>query len=262
MKNNKYLNSEVWRNLSSHQKINLSMMLLMLVALPVAVFVALGPTRLFSRAFLPVTPPVTSTSTPFPTPVYEPTLVITTEAFIDGFEGESYRNFFYAEARGYRTDPVLTLTAENLPPGLSVPPALCGTSSPEGTPSVKRIECALDGTPATAGFYSINIVVSDNEGRTVNKVVFLRVTRSGTPTPTPRLVLNSASGKSCSTLCSQVGLQCRSVGTDLAGTNGKSWQSYKNSCAEILTSCDGSMKKSGNRTCSGNSQPWTYCKCN
>ncbi len=156
-----------WKVLTADQRISLSMLMILLVAIPVGVLVSLGPTNLFSRAYLPVTPPISSPISPTETDVPTPTLTTTPTEY-----------------------PILTIT------------------------------------------------------------------------PTMSVVLNSSSGKSCTYLCAQRGLTCQSVGTDSNATNGKSWQLYKNSCAEILVACDGSMKKTANKSCSGNSQPWTNCKCN
>jgi len=136
-----------WKHLESGQKVSLSMMLVLLVAIPVGVILSLSPTRLFSRAF-PNTIPITSPVTP-----------------------------------------------------------------------------------------------------------------PDTPPPTRTILLNSASGKSCNALCSERNLTCQSVGTDSNATNGKSWQTYKNSCAEVTIACDGKLKKTGNRLCFGNTQPWTNCLC-
>ncbi len=143
-----------WKLLSAEQRVSLSMLLVLLVAIPVGVLISLSPTRLFSRAYLPTTPPVTP---------------------------------------------------------------------PTNTPM-------------------ITLVV--------------------TPTPSSVILLNSSTGKSCTTICQELALNCTNVGTDIIATNGKSWQSYKNSCAEIVTTCDGKMKKTSGKSCLGNTQPWTNCACN
>lgn len=125
-----------------------------------------------------------TTSTPPPTPTSS--LNIITNSFINGRVGESYRNFFYGEKSIYTTDPQLTLTATNLPPGLSVPNALCGTSYPQG--GAKRIECALDGIPTTAGNYTVHITLSDNLGNSISKdvpILILSSLPSPSPTPVP-----------------------------------------------------------------------------
>lgn len=85
-----------------------------------------------------------------------------------------------------------------------------------------------------------------------------------TPQPTIPLyrnVLNSASGYSCDSLCQKQNMTCLSVGTNPIATNGYAWRSYRNSCAEISIACDAVMKKTAKKSCSGNAQPWTICRC-
>lgn len=114
-----------------------------------------------------------------------PYLTITTDSFIDGYVGQPYRNFFYAEESNFTSDPTLTLSASNLPPGFSTPPELCGTEYPQLFLITKRIFCALDGLPTTPGEYQITINFSDNSGHSVTRDVPFRVLASAPPSPTP-----------------------------------------------------------------------------
>lgn len=136
----------MWHKLAGSQKVSLLTMFALLITLPLGVMVSLSPTRLSSKAFLPITPPITEGITP--------------------------------------------------------------------TPSVTGV-----------------------------------------------LILNSASGKSCKTLCEESNLSCQSVGTDIGASNEKSWQFYRGNCAEIATACDGKMKKTANKVCGNDEQPWTLCSC-
>lgn len=82
-----------------------------------------------------------------------------------------------------------------------------------------------------------------------------------TPTPTPKVYLNSVSGTNCNTVCNSNNFSCVSVGTDRYGTNNKYWQVSKNTCVETNASCATVMKKTANKTCSGNKSSWTNCQC-
>jgi hypothetical protein len=141
-------------------------------------------------------PTPTPTASPTPTPTATPTptgpsLAITTDSFIDGQVGVSYRNSFYGEEYN-DLNAKLSFSLINMPPGLSVPSALCGSSYPTDQPvDTEKYECALDGTPTTAGDYQVNVTLSDDAGRTVSKdipITILPTTAApptSTPTPTP-----------------------------------------------------------------------------
>ncbi|OGM22358.1 hypothetical protein A2863_02130 [Candidatus Woesebacteria bacterium RIFCSPHIGHO2_01_FULL_38_9b] len=180
--------SRHWRKLGFTQKISFVILVTLLFLFPISVILTINPKQLlYPRATHPVTPPTTSPvitqCSPQPTISFIPTitpflgsstcLMVTTNSFIDGVVKEPYRNFFFAEAMGYNVDPDLSLNATNLPPGLSVPKELCGTSWPGG--GVKRIECALDGIPTTAGSYTVNITITDNLSVTVIKQVPINI---------------------------------------------------------------------------------------
>jgi hypothetical protein len=123
-----------------------------------------------------------------PTPVPAPTLTITTNSFINGQVGISYRNFFYGEETFYTTVPVPTLSTTNRPPGLSMPSSLCGTSYPTNRAvSTIMAECALDGIPTTAGNYQVKVTLSDNVGHAISKNIPITILPAATPTVKPTL---------------------------------------------------------------------------
>lgn len=55
---------KIWKNLDTNQRFSLSILLFLLVSFPVSLLLSLTPVKLFSRAQLPATPPITITSTP------------------------------------------------------------------------------------------------------------------------------------------------------------------------------------------------------
>lgn len=158
--------------------LSLGMVVALLVALPVVVMtVVTSRTFFFNRAATGETIEPPPTSPPLTT------IVITTDSFIDGVVGQSYRNFFYAEFPPSTIDPYLTAT--NLPSGLSVPRSLCSKPYyPINSPNMK-MECALDGIPEKGGRYFVKIVASAGQGNSVSKDATLMILNSS-PTPTPR----------------------------------------------------------------------------
>jgi len=86
-----------------------------------------------------------------------------------------------------------------------------------------------------------------------------------TPTPTPAvgatIVLNSATGLTCRTVCSNQGKSCTTVGTDSQASNAGAII-YSGSCITLTSSmtCDARMNNAG-QVCSGNQANWTRCRC-
>ncbi len=76
------------------------------------------------------------------------------------------------------------------------------------------------------------------------------------------VVVNAGTDKSCTTICSDWGGSCGSVGTDAGGTNGKyeSYDTASRNCVEEGASCGISMRSQG-RKCRDRVSRWTYCKC-
>lgn len=82
------------------------------------------------------------------------------------------------------------------------------------------------------------------------------------PTPTdvpPTIVLNSASGKTCTTMCNDLSLSCLSVGTSPPYDQSNVYIRLAG-CYEIAASCGWSTFSFGG-TCLGIQSTWTYCKC-
>ena len=94
----------------------------------------------------------------------------------------------------------------------------------------------------------------------------LAPTRAPTPTPTSSggatIVLNSATGKTCTTVCSDLVKTCSSVGLDSQATNGNAWgyDSIRGCFSPILINCSNNMRDAG-RVCSGQQANWTQCRC-
>jgi len=105
-----------------------------------------------------------------------------------------------------------------------------------------------------------------NNGNPVGIVQFVTSTipflPPNTPTPIPLILLNSASGENCNTICANNNLSCLGVGTNPDVANEQSWKFSRGSCTEIPASCTTIMKKGANKYCSTYKVPWTYCKCN
>jgi len=55
---------KAWKKLDSNQRFSLSVLLFLLISFPVSLLLSLSPVRLFSRAQLPATPPISVTPTP------------------------------------------------------------------------------------------------------------------------------------------------------------------------------------------------------
>jgi len=139
----------------------------------------------------PSTPLPTSTPTPFPTPTPTGTptsiLRILTQppeanAFLEGEVGVNYRNFFMGQLVGDTpTEHTLSLSATNLPPGLSVPRELCSntyhpTDQPQNT---LETSCALDGIPTTAGSYTVTVTLRDlTSGRLITRNIPITIKES------------------------------------------------------------------------------------
>lgn len=86
------------------------------------------------------------------------------------------------------------------------------------------------------------------------------------PNPKPRyIVLNSASNKSCSAVCAELGARCSSVGTTLTAegkANGKMATKTLGSCELKNATCSTVMKPVGPPgTCFGQTPEWTFCGC-
>ena len=86
-----------------------------------------------------------------------------------------------------------------------------------------------------------------------------------TPTPTPAagvsIVLNSATGLTCRTVCSNQGKGCTDIGYDSQATNDGAII-YYGSCITLTSgmSCDARMNNTS-QICSGNRANWTRCRC-
>lgn len=61
---------KIWKNLNTNQRFSLSVLVFLLISFPVSLLLSLSPVRLFSRAQLPSTPPISIT----PTPTYPNTI--------------------------------------------------------------------------------------------------------------------------------------------------------------------------------------------
>lgn len=134
-------------------------------------------------------PTSTPTSTPTPTiiPSISPTplrsIVIVTDVFHGGAVGKGYTGFFVAEARDYNFDPILTITASGLPPGLTASTDRCLVEYIQN-PSpliVQAISCPLDGIPTVDGDYMVLITVTDDFGLSESKSIPLKVIKSAPP---------------------------------------------------------------------------------
>lgn len=86
-----------------------------------------------------------------------------------------------------------------------------------------------------------------------------------TPTPpgSPIVLNNSASGLTCSQVCSAQGRTCTSIGTDSGGTNTSVWSWIAgNTCAPLSgANCGQPMSASSGVVCSGHTAMWTNCHC-
>lgn len=85
-------------------------------------------------------------------------------------------------------------------------------------------------------------------------------------TPTPAIILNSASGRNCTNICNDTpNYQCQSIGTDAQGTDGTFYKSDNGSCKKSTSGCGEIMQDRSDLTCpdSGDRHPneWSYCRC-
>lgn len=75
------------------------------------------------------------------------------------------------------------------------------------------------------------------------------------------VILNSATGKSCNTLCTENGYDsCISIGTDAGGTDGGIWTGFDGDCYPSSGDCTFSFWPSYS-ICSGHWTDWTNCLC-
>lgn len=93
-----------------------------------------------------------------------------------------------------------------------------------------------------------------------------------TPTTIPNIVLNSASGDNCNTVCGNLSpaKNCVSVGTNTTADNHYRWEGFNNACRHFyigpgsgFTECDTAMSN-GTWTvplCNNIAPNWTYCNC-
>ncbi len=201
-----------WRKLEGYQKVSALMLMVLLLALPLAVLITLGPVRIFPRAKMVVTPPMESplptptarlqptqipVKTPFlPTPtariVPTPTAsgtpspifknqrpIITTTSFPEAKVGKKY----FAEVTGYDPDKGdnLKMEIKGLPAGI----ALIQCRQPKKTglwkylPSKNTISCTISGTPKLPGIYNVGIILSDSKGGIAQAILRLKVAEGG-----------------------------------------------------------------------------------
>jgi hypothetical protein len=121
----------------------------------------------------PTTPP-TPTSTPTPSDNHTPQ--IKTTSLPTGTVNRSYSAGI--SASDLDTDDQLQMTISGLPFGLNQ--GSCG-----GPVGGGQITCYISGTPASAGYYSVNVVVTDNHGGLTSRVIPLTIVEVIETTPTP-----------------------------------------------------------------------------
>lgn len=110
--------------------------------------------------------------------------------------------------------------------------------------------------------YSVRAKMSDgNFGPWSNIVQFTPVC----PSPTPKIVTNSASGLSCFGVCANNNQTCFDIGTNTAAQNDKYWTKVSGVCTENTQStnnCSYVMNNTGSGQCSNKDTNWTKCSCN
>ena len=93
-----------------------------------------------------------------------------------------------------------------------------------------------------------------------------QIMTSPSPSPSPSqpataVILNQASGNSCTQICQGQGYtSCQSVGVDTGATNAKLWTGFFGSCTKLSAGCGTSMNPV-QTSCSGYTARWTNCKC-
>lgn len=157
---------EAIKKLDVTQKISLALLLFILVSLPLSIVLAGSQTFFRPRANTPTTPPVTSPSTPTPTTIGS-FPVITTESLESGEIGKMYNQ--RVEGHDQDEDDSLIMTAENLPPGLEF--GKCKSTGKYGN----NIRCDISGKPETQGRYSVLFRLTDNNGYTAARYLFLNI---------------------------------------------------------------------------------------
>jgi len=142
------------------------------------------------------------------------------------------------------------------PPGEPTILASCGSAG------CKQTSVCVQGTASTTSDTVAEICYTSAQHSCSSGYVC-----NATGTCTSLVSLNSASGLSCTTKCSNIGVTCASVGTDTAGTNNTYIRSKYNTFTEDFTCFSGAANCSTTMTADGNSagcapaSMWTYCKC-
>lgn len=189
-----------FRTLSVSQKLSVVLLVVLLVALPLAVLMILSPKTLLRPRANPETPPVPTIIPPDPSCQYcfkgvcdnvchskkdDKTLcpdctsvpptniapVISTVSLKDARIGRKYN----VSVEGYDQDinDGLSMTISNLPPGLSQ--GKC-RSSKNRRDDVRELKCSIGGTPTSLpGSYLVEVVLSDDRGGIDRKTFTLQV---------------------------------------------------------------------------------------
>jgi hypothetical protein len=142
------------RNIS-RGNISIVVVLFLLGALFVGMYAVKNVVNLKPRAANPTTP--SDPPTPTLTPPANQFPVLTTTSLPNGRIGKQYRK----QVSGYdvNVNDNLAMAAFNLPPGLSF-----GNCSQNIVNNQKVINCAITGTPTTAGNYTVVIRLTDPFG--------------------------------------------------------------------------------------------------
>lgn len=73
------------------------------------------------------------------------------------------------------------------------------------------------------------------------------------------VVLNSATWRTCNSICSDYSLSCSSVGTNPDGTGNNQWRRFAG-CFQVAANC-GSLMGGPGGLCAGSQTRWTNCRC-
>ena len=139
-----------WLKLDVNQKVTITILLFLLVALPIGIFLSLNPTSYLSRAQLPSTPPQLNRSP-----------IIVTTTLKDGFLLKHYKSTI--EGTDADIGDVLNFRALGLPGGLEI--ANCNqTQRKVRSILTEIIACRISGISTQKGQFDVELVLYDDKG--------------------------------------------------------------------------------------------------